>query len=222
MNEWTRYRLQDFIPFTEEVYVRLMERMGETFWPLHLLTLTLGGAALVLALKGRQRPAFLLVAPVWIFIAVAFFMQRYANLNWAGHYVGYAFFAQAFIMVLIALAGRGGSHSLRRNAPGVIAGGLLVLFGLIGQPVMAPLGGGTWSQAQVFGVHPDPTAITSLGLVLIGLRGLAMWFAAIIPALWILISGLTWLALGTTEAPVLFSVLAVCAVGLIWRGSARE
>ena len=67
MNEWTSYRLQDFIPFTAEVYFRLLERMRETFWPLHLLTLALGATTLVLALKHRPRLACLLLAPLWAF-----------------------------------------------------------------------------------------------------------------------------------------------------------
>jgi len=34
-------RLQDFIPFTAEVYFRLLERVGEAFWQQQLLTLAL-------------------------------------------------------------------------------------------------------------------------------------------------------------------------------------
>lgn len=37
----------------------------------------------------------------------------------------------------------------------------------------ALLAGDSWYQAQVFGVHPDPTAIVSLGVILLGLRSLA-------------------------------------------------
>ncbi|RBI66393.1 MFS transporter permease [Vreelandella sulfidaeris] len=204
MNEWTSYRLQDFIPFTAEVYFRLLERMGETFWPLHLLTLALGIANLALALKHRPQLACLLPAPLWAFVAVAFFIQRYAGLNWAGGYVGYAFIAQAVLLVLMALTGWGTDNAPRATHPPVSIGIAITLFGLVLMPTLmpliAPLSGGSWYQAEVFGIHADPTAVTTLGLVLIMLRGFGLWIAAIIPALWLVVSGLTLQVLDSTNA----------------------
>ncbi|HDZ57331.1 MAG TPA: MFS transporter permease [Pseudomonas xinjiangensis] len=232
MNDWASYQLQDFIPFTADIYVRLLERMGETFWPLHLLTLALGAATLVLALSHRTRLACLLPAPLWAFVAIAFFIQRYAELNWAGGYVGYAFISQAVLLVLIALTEFGLNKAPRRSSPPVIIGTAITLFGLIILPLMAPLTGGSWYQAEVFGIHADPTAITTLGLALILLRGLALWAAAIIPALWVLISALTLQVLHATGAAAsgavasgaavpgavaLFTVLAFALLGVVWK-----
>ena len=217
MNEWTSYQLQDFIPFTADVYFRLLERMGETFWPLHLLTIALGAAALVLALKHRTRIACLLPAPLWAFVAIAFFIQRYTELNWAGGYVGYAFIAQAVLLVLMALTGWGMDNAPRATNPPVIIGIAITLFGLLIMPLIAPLSGGSWYQAEVFGIHADPTAVTTLGLVLIMLRGFALWIAVIIPALWLVVSGLTLQVLDSAGAAVLFAVLAIALVGLVWK-----
>lgn len=215
MNAWTSYQLQDFIPFTADVYFRLLERMGETFWPLHLLTLALGAATLVLALKHRTRLACLLPAPLWAFVAVAFFFQRYTELNWAGGYVGYAFIAQAGVLVVMALTGWGMDTTSRRTRPPVVMATAITLFGLLIMPLMAPLSGGTWHQAEVFGIHADPTAVTTLGLTLIMLRGFALWSTAIIPTLWLVVSGLTLQALDSTGAIVLFAVLAIALVGAV-------
>ena len=217
MNAWTSYRLKDFIPFTAEVYFRLLERMGETFWPLHLLTLALGAATLVLALKHRPRIACLLPAPLWAFVAVAFFFQRYAELNWAGGYVAYAFIAQAVLLVVMALTGWGMDNEPRATNPPVAIGIAITLFGLLIMPLIAPLSGGSWYQAEVFGIHADPTAVTTLGLVLIMLRGFALWIAVIIPALWLVVSGLTLQVLDSSGAAVLFGVLAIALVGLVWK-----
>ncbi|MFB9867086.1 DUF6064 family protein [Vreelandella sulfidaeris] len=217
MNEWTSYQLQDFIPFTADVYFRLLERMGETFWPLHLLTLAVGAAALMLALKQRPRLACLLPAPLWAFVAVAFFLQRYAELNWAGGYVGDAFIIQAMLLVLMALTGWGIDNAPRATHPPVAIGIAITLFGLVLMPLIAPLSGGSWYQSKVFGIHADPTAVSTLGLVLIMLRGFALWIAAIIPALWLVASGLTLQALDSTSAAVLFAVLAIALVGVVWK-----
>ena len=217
MNAWTSYRLQDFIPFTAEVYFRLLERMGETFWPLHLLTLGLGAAALVLALRHRPRLACLLPAPLWAFVAVEFFFQRYAALNWAGGYVGNAFIAQAVLLVVMALTGWGMDKAPRSTSPPVIMGTAIALFGLIVMPLIAPLSGDSCYQGEVFGIHADPTAVTTLGLLLIMLRGFALWIAAIIPTLWLVVSGLTLQVLGSTGATVLFAILAIVLIGLVWK-----
>lgn len=216
MNGWSSYTLQDFIPFTADIYFRLIERMSETFWPLHVLTLALGVVALWLAFNNHARLACLVIAPVWAFVAFAFFIQRYAELNWAGGYIGYLFLAQAFLLLLIAMTGRG-LDSMPRQRTGSAIGIAIALAGLIGLPFMEPLTGGSWFQAEVFGIHADPTAITTLGLSLIFLRGWALWIMTMIPALWLLISGLTLWVLGTPAAIVLFALLAIALTGLVWK-----
>jgi len=221
MSGWTSYSLQDFIPFTSDIYFRLIERMSETFWPLHLLTLALGVAAVWLALKNRSRITCLLIAPVWAFVGLAFFIQRYAELNWAGDYIGYCFLAQAILLLFIALTGVGFATPPRKRPPEVM-GIAIVLVGLIGLPFIAPLTGSSWDQSEVFGIHADPTAMTTLGLILIMFRGWSLWLIAIIPALWLLITGLTLWVLGATAAIVLFVVLAIGLIGLIWKSLERK
>lgn len=216
MNTWSSYALQDFIPFTADIYFRLLERMSETFWPLHLLTLALGAAGIWLALKNRGQLACLLIAPVWAFTGFAFFIQRYAELNWAGSYIGYFFFAQTSLLILIALSGMGIKNASCKK-PSAVIGIAIAIIGLIGLPFIAPISGGSWYQSEVFGIHADPTAITTLGLSLIMLRGWALWLVAIIPALWLLSSGLTLWVLEAPAAILLFSVLAMGVIGLVWK-----
>ncbi|WP_447042670.1 hypothetical protein [Vreelandella sp. H-I2] len=109
----------------------------------------------------------------------------------------------------------------RATHPPVVIGIAITLFGLIFMPLlmplMAPLSGGAWYQAEVFGIHADPTAVTTLGLVLIILRGFGLWIAAIIPALWLVVSGLTLQVLDSTGAAVLFAVLVITLAGLVWK-----
>lgn len=216
MNSWSSYALQDFIPFTADIYFRLLERINETFWPLHVLALVLGFAALWLAVKNRGRLACLIMVPVWAFAGFAFFIQRYAELNWAGGYIGYVFVAQAILFILIALTGWGRDNAACKK-PAAVIGIAIALAGLIGWPFIAPLTGGFWSQAEVFGIHSDPTAVSTLGMVLILLRGWALWLMAMIPVLWLLISGITLWVLGAPAVSVLLSVLAIGLFGLIWK-----
>ena len=219
MNEWASYQLQDFIPFTADAYLRLLERTGETFWPLHLLGVVLGGAALFLALTHRSRAACALIAPLWVFVGMAFFAQRYSELNWAGHWIGRAFIAEAVILALIAITSFGTEKGSNLKSPSALAGILLTACGLILYPLIAPLTGAPWVQAETFGIHPDPTAVTTLGLILLTLRGAAMWFAAIVPALWATISGLTLQVLDLPWVNALFLAVAAALAGLVWKST---
>lgn len=216
MSNGLSYSLQDFIPFTTDIYFRLLERMGETHWPLHLLMLVLGLVITWLAVKNRARLAAVLIATVWGFVAYAFFMQLYAELNWAGGYIACLFFTQAIVLLLMAVTQIGVD---KRHRPGDSALGIvIVLAGLIGIPFIGPLTGGSWFQAEVFGIHPDPTAVTTLGLSVILFRGWSLWLIAVIPALWLLYSGLTLWALGAMPAAMVILVLLGTAImGLVWK-----
>ena len=222
MSEWASYQLQDFVPFTADVYLRLLERMGETFWPLHIATLGVGAAALLLALTHRGRVACALVAPLWFFVGLAFFAERYSELNWAGHYIGRAFIAEAMLLLLVAITSVGIERSASYKGPPAIAGILLTACGLVVYPLIAPITGASWMQAQTFGIHADPTAAATLGLILLTLRGAAMWIAAVIPALWLTISGLTLQVLELPWASALFITVAVALAGLVWKSTVER
>ena len=215
MSEWDSYQIQDFVPFSADVYFRMLGRMGETFWPLQLFTLAVGVVALLLALRGKSRMALLLLAPVWVFVGVAFFAQRYANLNWIGQVLSWIWVAQAALLVLLAAIGRGTADRLEFFSASTITSVLISLVGLLMFPLLAPVLGASWTQAEVFGLHSDPTAVVSLGICLMALRGWALWLSCLVPLLWITISALT---LQVLEAPwwgALFAVVAAAVCSLI-------
>lgn len=197
MMEWGSYQLQDFIPFTEEVYFRLIERTSETFWPLHLPALTLGALILALAVRARGRSALLLLVPVWCFVAVAFFLHRYAQLNWAGDMIAWAFLAESLMLFLAAILGQPKGKTGQVLGSVRAAGFLVVAYGLVGHPVATLLAGGSWFRAEVFGIHPDPTVIASTGLIIMLLRGSTLFVLLLVPVAWSVISVLTLIALAS-------------------------
>ena len=225
MSGWSSYALRDFIPFTPDVYFRLLARMGESFWPLQLFTLALGFVVLILAVRGRGRLVLALLAPLWVFVGIAFFEHRYGNLNWVGHYLCWGWLVQGAGLLVLALTGRGSNGGLSAPPGIAVTAALIALFGLLGFPLLATVLGIGWQQAEVFGLHPDPTAVVTLGLLLIVLRGWVLWLACAIPMLWITLSALT---LQVFEAPwftALFAVLAAAIGGLIgvtWAASPRR
>ena len=90
---------------------------------------------------------------------------------------------------------------------------MLAAVGLVAYPLLQPLFGRPWASAEVFGIAPDPTAITTLG-ILLAAGGRLMPFLLPIPLLWLVLSGATLRAMGDAEAWVPISV-AVTATSLV-------
>ncbi|MFT7116230.1 MAG: hypothetical protein ACI9I0_001440 [Rhodoferax sp.] len=102
MSEWWTYQLSDFLMFAPSTYWRLMELYNRAFWPLQLLALLAGGAALWLA--SLQRPAagrslVLLLAVLWLWVGWAFHYQRYASINLLAPYAAAAFALQGLLLL---------------------------------------------------------------------------------------------------------------------------
>ncbi|MCC5807057.1 MAG: hypothetical protein JJU00_12080 [Opitutales bacterium] len=222
MAEWRTYAVEDFIPFTPEVYFRMIERTNEAQWPLQFFALAGGATVVVLILSGRVRPALAVLSAAWFWSGGAFLIHRYADLNWAGVYFGWAYFAQGVILLGLAVAPwtPGGDRMARALDPrwlglAVATGGVLLW------PGITALAGGGWARAEVVGLLPDPTAVATLGILLMALKGWRLWAASVIPLLW---CGVTALMLRVLEAPwaalPLASAVLVVA-GMVWSAVAR-
>jgi hypothetical protein len=219
MSEWCSYRPADLLMFAPRIYWRLFESINAAVWPAQLL---LVGAALAWLLwfvrrgaEAAPRASAVALALCWLFVAWAFLLQRYAPINWAAEAFALGFALQA--LGLLALLGGGplqASAQPRRRAVGL---GLL-LWALLGHPLLAGLAARPWTQAEVFGVAPDPTAIGTLGWLLLlqgcgaGARRLlrGLW---LLPLAWCAISAATLATMGAWQAlvPLAAATLAVWA-----------
>ena len=169
MSEWWTYRLSDFLMFLPSTYWRLVERYNGEVWPAHLLALAAGLSALWLARAGGAgagRVLAVLLAAAWLWVGWAFHWQRYASINWAAQYFAVAFAVQAALLLGLT-SWRGDAYAPTRGAlqgPGwLLAGAGVLLYPLAGLLAGRPL-----TQAEVFGIAPEPTALTTLGLLLVG------------------------------------------------------
>lgn len=207
MSEWWTYRPQDLLLFSPRVYWRLFELTNVAFWPLHLATLALGVVMILLTLnrpKGSGRFTALALAMVWAFVAWTFLWNRYASINWAMVYVAPVFGLQA-VMLAVAAVPHAGVIFEWKDLAGR-SGLMLALAGLF-YPLLAPFFDRGWISVEVFGLAPDPTAVVTLGFLLAG-RGAFAVLLAVIPLLWLLISGLTLHTLGDPQSGILFAIVA--------------
>jgi hypothetical protein len=187
------------------------------------------------ASSGRAIAAIL--AALWLLVAWAYLLERYDTINWAARYVAIAFVLQAALLVWTGLIrdrlrfgtsdpqtplipAKAGIQSPGRRLPifknwvpafaGTSGIGLvLLLYAIAIHPLIAPLTGRPITQAEIFGLAPDPTAIATLGILLAAARPPPHLFA--IPVLWCLVTGLTLWTMESPEAPVaaLFALLAL-------------
>jgi hypothetical protein len=217
MSEWWTYGLEDLLLFSPRVYWRLLELHNAALWPLHLVTLAAGVFIIVLvAWRPRDHGRWIapLLAVLWAFVGWSFLWERYATINWAAVYVAPAFAVEA--LLLFAAGALPHDLTFDRRGPAAWAGYLLLAFALAGQPLLAPLQGRAWASSEIFGIAPDPTAIATLGLLLLG-RGKLLPLLFPIPLLWCLLSGLTLWTLGAPEAWACFAAAALTLAALITR-----
>lgn len=219
MSEWWTYSPRDLLLFSPQTYYRLFELHNQAWWPLPLIALALGVALPVLWRRGGAgagRIVALILAAGWLWVAWAYHAQRYASIHLAADFFAWTFVAQAVLLVWLGVL-------RNRFTPAPATGwaariGLaLVLFGVLGFPLLAPLLGRSWAQAEIVGMAPDPTVLVTLGVLLLaGARPLWMLFP--VPLLWCLISGTTLWAMDAPGFALLPLAAVLAVVATVMRG----
>ena len=183
MSEWWTYTLSDLILFSAHAYYRLIELYNAAIWPGQVLALLLGVVVVVLVRRGTPgRWVTAILAAGWLWIALAFHAARYAKLNTAAPYFGWMFGIEAALLLVLGRDFQWPSDLQGR------AGLAIYLFALLGLPLFAPLLGRGWRAAEIFLIAPDPTAVGTLGLVMIS-RARRRWPLMIVPVAWCVVTG---------------------------------
>ena len=224
MPEWWSYSLADFLMFSPRTWYRLLERHNESVWPMPAFTLGLGLALMIgsrfpgrrersIPWEGRLVAAVL--AALWAWVAWAFLWRRYAVINWAASYAAGLFALEALLLVWLGVVHGGWSVGRDRTVRGAL-GGALFAASLLLYPLLAPLFGRPWRQAEIFGITPDPTAMATIGLLLLR-DGRPRWPLLAVPIAWCAFSSLTLLAMGSGQALAPALAVAVVLIASLWR-----
>lgn len=207
MEDWLTYRLSDLLLFSPRTYYRLFELHNRAWWPAHLAFLGTGVSILVLLRRATPWSAtaiMVLLSICWAFVAWAFHLERYARINWAARYFGAAFVIQALLMIQYGIGRRRPLLAWPRTGVGRVAIGVTT-FALFVEPLIGLLVRRAWTQLEIFGIAPDPTAIATLG-VLAMTAPRAPRYLLVVPVAWCAISGVTLWAMGQPDALVAPSV----------------
>jgi hypothetical protein len=195
MTEWWTYGLSDFLMFSPQAYGRLLARYNEALWPLQLVGVA-ASAALVALLRSKRpaatRAALLLLALAWCWVGWAFHFRRYSEIFLAAPGLAAAFGTQALLLAAAsALPLRAAEPTRAPRVVGIALAELALLY-----PLLAPLTGHAWSEAEVFAFLPDPTALASAGalLALVRLPAWSRVLLAVLPLLSLALGAATrWL-----------------------------
>jgi len=210
MPEWWTYTLSDFLMFSPRVYYRMFELHNGALWPAQLATMGFGIVILGSLLRPEgtlPRVGAAMLGGLWIWLAWAFFWERYATINWASAYVAPAFALEGLLLIW-AGAIEGKLCVLRWQGPAGMAAVALFGAAVIAYPLLAPLTQRPWAAAEVFGIAPDPTAIATLALLAIidaPRRSLLM----AIPLAWCAISAATLWTMGAADAALVLAAMAI-------------
>ena len=199
MSEWWTYTLSDLQSFSLTTYYRLFERYSVAIWPAPIVALALGIAVVLLLRRTgvrRGRLVAAILAACWLWVAIAFHATRYVTINWAAVDFAWAFGIEALLLVWSGVVRERLAFEKPRDAIGR-AGLAIFLFALVVQPLIGLLLGRGWRQIEIFGVAPDPTAVATLGILLLA-AGRVRWELLLLPAIWCAISGAT---LASMQAP---------------------
>jgi hypothetical protein len=161
-----------------------------------------------------------LLAAAWAAVAWLFLWGKYADINLAAPWFAGAFWVEA---TLLFAAGATGRLQFSWETAGSGRLGLaLLLFAAVLLPLAAPLAGRGWLGAEMFALAPDPTAVGTLGLLLM-CSARRRWALMLLPLAWCVVSGLTFVAMerpGGLVAPLV--AVAAVALGAALRRNARR
>jgi hypothetical protein len=192
MQDWWSYTLSDFLLFSPRTYYRMLERHNEAVWPAQLLTLALGIGILVLLRRPSAKQGRIIagiLALLWVWIAWAFLLSRYATINWAMKYVAPLFVFEALLLVWWGVIGGKLIFTVEARARAK-TGSALFMLGLLLYPALPMIFGTPWKQAEVFGIAPDPTVIATAGLLLL-VNSRFRWGLLPVPLIWCAITAAT-------------------------------
>nr|WP_322332988.1 DUF6064 family protein [Thalassobaculum sp. OXR-137]WPZ35080.1 DUF6064 family protein [Thalassobaculum sp. OXR-137] len=200
METWLTYSPQDFLLFSERVYWRLFELHNAALWPAQVPAVLAGLAVPVLLVRrfGLSGPVLAaILALAWAVVGMTF-LPRYGEINWLAADLIPVFLAQAALLAVLGIPTR--SLEARPGRERRWVGLALCLYGLVGLPLTALVGGRGVAGVEIFALTPDPTAIVTLGALVAAGRGWRALALAIVPALWCAASWATLATLGVVQA----------------------
>lgn len=212
------------LPFTVDDFLSVFMRYNLAIWPVQVVVYVAAAALVGWVLWRPSRTGSLalsaLLAFCWVLMGAGYHLGFFRAISGVALPAG----------VLFALTGLGfawitarGSLSFAWRRDGWAAIGLvLILYAMVGYPLVGLAAGHHYPRSPVFGVAPCPTTIFTFGVLLLSATRVPVWLV-VVPAAWSLIGLSAAIQLGIREDLLLpvAGVLGTVGVALRNRALAR-
>ena len=181
------------LPFSTTEFFAVFARYNDAVWPAQTVLLTLA-LTCILAVSARAagRTVGFILAVLWAWMAIAYHWAFFTSINPAAWGFGGLFLLGAAAFAWHALRG-----TLTFGRPAGVrgaVGALLVLYALVGYPVVETLLGIRYPAAPTFGL-PCPTTLFTIGMLMFAERPAPRGVFAI-PIAWALVGSYAAFGLG--------------------------
>lgn len=205
------------MPFTAAEFHAVFRAYNLSVWPMQIVLLAVGLSCGVLLVRGGTHAGRIIsgvLALLWAWMAVAYHFAFFASINPAAIFFGSAFLVEATLILWYGVRAERLRFAVTRDRYG-LAGTILIVFALVGYPILGFALGSRYPEAPTFGL-PCPTTIFTLGFLLLA-RGSVAKLILVIPFLWSLLGTSAATSLGVAEDYSLL-VAGVVTIGLVlWR-----
>jgi len=195
------------IPFSGEVFFAVLQDYNLAMWPVHALAYVLAIVIVVLAYHGTAiggRLIAAIMAAAWCWLGIGFVDQVFTPLLWASWMLKTAFLVEAGMFAVMAIMPRPIQIRLAPDNRSWTAGLIFILCAIL-YPVLAAQWNHAWPSAQLLGAAPAPTAVFTIGLLLLAPSRFAK-LLAVIPALFLLITAYLGVGLAIWEDVLLAAI----------------
>lgn len=207
--------LRAYFSQTPEEQIAAITQYNLEAWPAHILAVAgmLGAYELTRSHRHHGSSLLLLVlAAAWAWVGYSYLGQ---HLGADGEPMG-LFLVQSGLLLIVSLT----NPKLRGDTASARAGHALVIVAVFVLPLITLLSGRPVTEIAFFGLTPGPTALATLGAILV-LSGWLRWILVVIPAAWIILMGLRASHMGS-EALLVGPVLAGLAILIAILGHGRQ
>lgn len=209
------------LPFTVDDFLSVFMRYNVSLWPVQVAVYVGAAAVVGWVLWRPSRTASLaltaLLAFCWVLMGAGYHLGFFRAISGVALPAGVLFILTGLGFAWITARGRL-SFGWRRD-PWAAIGLILVLYAMVGYPLVGLAAGHHFPRSPVFGVAPCPTTIFTFGVLLLATSRVAGWLL-VVPAVWSLFAASAAVLLGITEDLPLPVAGVVGTVGILLRNRA--
>lgn len=178
------------MPFTVDDFFQVFAQYNQAIWPLQLIAYafaTIVVATLFVPSAWQARFITLILAAMWALNGVAYQWIFFSAVNPAARFFAAIFVAEAIALTASSFVSSDLRFRIGKDGTSLL-GLLLIAFATIAYPVWGWSAGHVYPALPAFGVAPCPTAIFTIGILILGTWSTVRWLL-VVPIVWSAVGG---------------------------------